>query len=106
MTHNPNKRIDLTPTEQVVQMVNAEIEKVPESLRPFLAQAACEIYRDVLTEHIAIPDMPLAYIVWRHVHKDLSKQEYAWWLERGGLPLPDKEPSLTAALFGMAGVKL
>jgi hypothetical protein len=101
-----NQKIDLVPAEQVVQAVNAEIERLPDYLRPFIAATACETYRNVLIEHVAIPDMPLAYIVWRHVHKDLSKQEYEWWIERGGLPLPDKEPSLSAALFGMAGVKV
>lgn len=96
----------LTLPEKVVIAVNAAIAQQPEFIREFIQGSACEIYRSVLVEMQAIPDMPLAHIVWRHVNKEMSKQEYEWWLERGGLPLPDKEPSLSAALFGMAGVKL
>lgn len=103
-----SKPIDLTPVEQVVEAVNAAIDAQPEHIQPLIKPNIYDIYRDVLLEHSAIPDMPLAYIVFRHVNKAQSQQETDWWIARGGIVLTkeDMNPSLTKALFGAAGYKL
>jgi hypothetical protein len=71
--------------KQIIAAVDIAIEESGATgvnrLRPGVA---AHIYRDVWMEHQAFPDMPLEWILVRHIGEGVCTQELNWWHDQGG----------------------